>query len=125
MTSAAASAVVGAHRFAADLVADALHLVFVRSTVAHARLVRVDVAQAAARPGVVAVFRAEDLPMLPIWEIHLIPEGFAQPPLASGVVRHVGERVVAVVGHEAGSPGDLDDQGRELVGHVHPGRGRA
>jgi carbon-monoxide dehydrogenase large subunit len=97
VTSAARSAVVGAHRFAADLVADALHLVFVRSTVPHARLARVDVEVAVAAPGVVAVFRAEDLPMVPIWEIHLIPDGFAQPPLADGVVRYVGERIAAVV----------------------------
>jgi carbon-monoxide dehydrogenase large subunit len=91
------AAVTGARTFAADLVPDALHLVFVRSPVAHARFRVADVAAAAARPGVVAVWRAEDLPLVPIWEIHLIPEVFAQPPLATGVVRYAGERVAAVV----------------------------
>ena len=35
--------------------------------------------------------------MVPIYEIHLIPELFAQPPLAIDTVRYAGERVVAVV----------------------------
>ncbi len=88
----------GAARFVADLaVADRLHLVFVRSPVAHARIVGVDTTGASVAPGVAGVFTAADLPMLPIWEIQLIPEVLAQPPLATGVVRYAGERVVAVV----------------------------
>jgi aerobic carbon-monoxide dehydrogenase large subunit len=90
-------AVTGGQRFAADLVPDALHLVFVRSTAPHARIASIDVTAASAVPGVVAIFTAADLPMTPVWEIQLIPEAFAQPPLADGVVRHVGERVAAVV----------------------------
>ena len=88
----------GRARFAADLIApDALHLTFVRSPFAHARIVSVDVADAVAAPGVAGVFVAQDLGLVPIWEIELIPEEFGQPPLACDVVRHVGERVVAVV----------------------------
>ena len=68
-----------------------------RSTVAHARVVSIEVDEAAAASGVVAVFTAGDLPMLPIWEIELIPEALAQPPLATGIVRYAGERVAAVV----------------------------
>jgi len=90
-------AVTGAHRFAADLVPDALHLVFVRSSTPHARIVGIDGTAAAALPGVVAVFTAAELPMVPVWEIELIPERFAHPPLADGVVRYVGERIAAVV----------------------------
>jgi aerobic carbon-monoxide dehydrogenase large subunit len=99
------SAVTGAHRFVADLAravlpaaVEPLHLVFVRATTPHARIVAVDATSARAVAGVVAVFTAADLPMTPVWEIQLIPEVFAQPPLADGVVRHVGERVAAVVG---------------------------
>jgi aerobic carbon-monoxide dehydrogenase large subunit len=88
----------GRARFAADLVAPgALHLAFVRSQFAHARIVSIDVSGAVAAPGVAGVFTADDLDLVPIWEIELIPEEFAQPPLARDVVRHVGERVVAVV----------------------------
>ena len=94
----------GSARFVADIglsdggIPERLHLVFVRSTVAHARLAAIDVTAAAAAPGVAAVLTAADLPdVLPIWEIQLIPEALAQPALASGVVRYVGERVAAVV----------------------------
>ena len=44
-----------------------------------------------------AVFTASDLPTVPIHEIALIPESFAQPALADGEVRFAGEYVVAIV----------------------------
>ncbi|HZQ57494.1 MAG TPA: xanthine dehydrogenase family protein molybdopterin-binding subunit [Acidimicrobiales bacterium] len=84
--------------FVADLRADgALELVYVRSPHASARIAGIDVAAAARAPGVVAVLTAGDLPIVPLWEIALIPEQYAQPPLADGAVRYVGERVVAIV----------------------------
>src|SRR5438270_9287954 len=99
--------VCGAAAFVGDLPpADALHLAFVRSPFAHARIERVDLSRAVALPGVVAAFGAADLPMLPIHEIHLIPEVFAQPPLADGVVRFVGEAVVAVLGETPAAAAD-------------------
>ena len=53
---------VGRARYVDDLVLPgALHLAFVRSTRAHARLLAVDAAAAAALPGVVGVFTADDL----------------------------------------------------------------
>ncbi len=76
-------------------VAAVLH--FVRSPYAHARITAIDTARAREMPGVLGVFRAADLDLEPIWEIAIIPEDFAQPPLARDVVRYVGERVVAVV----------------------------
>jgi carbon-monoxide dehydrogenase large subunit len=83
--------------FAGDLLAPGmLHLVFVRSPVAHATITRVDTADAARAPGVVGVFVAGDLPIVPVWEIAMVPEHLAQPALADGVVRYVGERVAAV-----------------------------
>jgi carbon-monoxide dehydrogenase large subunit len=89
----------GSGRYCGDITVPAMaHLVFVRSTTAHARILDIDTTAAKAMPGVVAVFTAAELPMVPIYEIHLIPELFAQPPLATGTVRYAGERVVAVVG---------------------------
>jgi carbon-monoxide dehydrogenase large subunit len=88
----------GAARFAADLpVAGVLQLVFVRSPHAHAEIVSIDTTDAARMPGVVAVFTAADLSLVPVWEIHSIPEVLGQPPLAVDMVRYVGERVVAIV----------------------------
>ena len=72
-------------------------VVFVRSTVAHGRLVEVDVADAAAAPGVLAVVTAADLGL---------PDHVPSPPnsaemtrplLARDVVRFVGEPVAAIV----------------------------
>ena len=70
---------------------------FVTSPVAHARIEHLDTIPPRSQPGVVAVFTATDLPTVPIHEIALIPEAFAQPALADGEVRFVGEYVVAIV----------------------------
>lgn len=88
-----------------------LHLAFARSPFAHGRILSVDTTEAAALPGVVAVFVAADLDgeLLPIpgmqnqppetWkvavehEIH-IP---SQPLLADGKVRYSGEPCAVVV----------------------------
>ena len=87
----------GAAQFAADLSENAAWIAFVRSPIAHGAIVNIDVTKAARRDGVFGVFTAADLDLVPIWEIHMIPDRFAQPPLADGVVRYVGEKVVAVV----------------------------
>ena len=88
----------GEAKFAGDLrVPEMLHLAFVRSPVASARITDVRIEAAKTAPGVVAVFVAGDLPIIPLWEIAVVPERFAQFALAEGAVRYVGERVVAIV----------------------------
>ncbi len=85
---------------------DMLHVAFVRSQHAHARLLGIDTSQALKREGVVAVYTAEDLG--DYWQHGplLVPpppvEGMVfhertQVPLAKGKVRHVGEPVALVV----------------------------
>ena len=88
----------GRAEFVDDLrVPDALHLVFVRSTYAHARVLSVDADEARAGPGVVAVFTAADL-NLPLYEgLIKLNERCARPPLAVDKVRFVGDAVAAVV----------------------------
>ena len=101
----------GSAAFAADLPpADALHLAFVASPFAHARIEAIDTAVAAALPGVVAVFAAADLPTVPIHEIELIPEEFAQPALAVDEVRFTGEYVAAVVADTETAAADAVEQ---------------
>jgi aerobic carbon-monoxide dehydrogenase large subunit len=74
---------------------------FVRSPHAHARVVSVDVAEAAAMPGVVRVLTGQDcagLGNFPVMD--RIGKGLAipfRPVLASDVVRHPGEAVACVV----------------------------
>src|SRR5579863_5727334 len=62
-----------------------LHAVFVRSTMAHARITAVDIRQASSMPGVAGVFVAADLGLKP-QEFPTL-DVFARPPLASEVVR--------------------------------------
>ena len=84
---------------------------FVRATVAHARIVSVDVSAALAAPGVIAVFTGADVD-LPVMAAFNPKMG--QPALARDVVRFVGEPVVAVVtegryqGEDASELVDID-----------------
>ena len=75
----------------------ALHLVFVRSPFAHARLGAVDVSEAASAPGVVGVFTAADLELKPYEGLMVLNPACARPPLADDKVRFVGDAVAAVV----------------------------
>ncbi|HYH34536.1 MAG TPA: xanthine dehydrogenase family protein molybdopterin-binding subunit [Nocardioides sp.] len=85
---------------------DTLHAVFVRSPLAHARLVSVDSTAASAAPGVAGVFVAADLGDRPVPPFASANESVARWALARGVVRYVGDPVALVV---AGSrPGAVD-----------------
>lgn len=92
---------VGTARYVPDLdAADALHLCLVRSTAAHARIRSVEADAAAALPGVALVVTADDLaldPAIAPFLTTMIPEPYWRPYLATGVVRFVGEAVVAVL----------------------------
>jgi carbon-monoxide dehydrogenase large subunit len=91
----------GAARYVDDLeIPGVLHLAFVRSTVAHAELRSVDVAEAAAMPGVVGVFSAAELDVPVAPGLMVVNPAFARPPLAKGKVRFVGD-MVAVVAAES------------------------
>jgi aerobic carbon-monoxide dehydrogenase large subunit len=106
----------GQGAFAADRsVPGTLHLVLRRSEHAHATIVAIDTAAAAAVPGVVAVLTAADLAGLvaPLRATSRMRNYHATEffPLARGTVRYVGEPVVAVV---ADSRAVAEDAG-ELV----------
>jgi aerobic carbon-monoxide dehydrogenase large subunit len=89
--------VTGAARYTEDLVIPgALNAAFVRSVMAHARITRVDTGEAAGMPGVVEVLTATDLGLPPMGP-GLGPPELARPPLASDVVRFIGEAVAVVV----------------------------
>src|ERR687884_745998 len=78
-----------------DRLTGALHATFVRSTVAHGRILSVDTSAALEAPGVVAVVTAADLT-----DLSPLPAGFpfvnqavTRPWLASEVVRFVGDLI--------------------------------
>jgi aerobic carbon-monoxide dehydrogenase large subunit len=82
-----------------------LHVAFVRSPYAHARITRVDVSRALQSPGVFAAFSGADfadeqgsLPCAwPVTPDIVIP---AHPPMATDEVRYAGEAVACVVARD-------------------------
>ncbi len=96
--------VTGRARFAVDVAFPGmLHAAVVRSMAAHARIVGVDAAAAAAGPGVVAVVTAGDLGGLFPRFGHIVAD---HPVLATGKVRYHGEPVALVV---AGTKAEAED----------------
>jgi len=73
------------------------HVVFVRSTMAHARIEGIDTSEASGMPGVLAVHTSETLSLAPVQGFIMLPPVFNRPPLADGTVRFVGDIVAAVV----------------------------
>jgi carbon-monoxide dehydrogenase large subunit len=101
-----------------------LHAAFLRSQVAHARILRIDVSKALQRPGVVAAYTAGDLgdywrpgPLLvpPPPIAGIVFNERTQVPLAKHKVRHVGEPLVIVIAESRYIAEDaLDDIDVEL-----------
>ncbi len=97
-----------------------LHARLVRSQVGHGRIRAIDVETAAARPGVVAVFTAADLPDVRI-PIRLFATEHAnkvlQPPLAREAVRYVGDPVAVVVAED---PYLAEDAADDVIVEIEP-----
>jgi CO/xanthine dehydrogenase Mo-binding subunit len=83
-----------------------LHVAFLRSPIAHARILHIDADEARTRPGVHAVYLADDLGRLMKPGPLLVPpppikdltfHTCTQTPLARDKVRHVGEALAVVV----------------------------
>ncbi|MFP3916155.1 MAG: xanthine dehydrogenase family protein molybdopterin-binding subunit, partial [Actinomycetota bacterium] len=106
--------VAGAGRYVGDLApAGAVHLAFVRSPEAHARIAGIDPVEAAASPDVTGVYTAADLDLadIPGDSNTVEAPGYERPVLAREKVRYVGEPVAVVA---ARSPQAALD-GAELV----------
>ena len=89
----AAAKVTGQTRFADDIVLPRmLHCRILRSRLAHARIVRVDVSKALARPGVLAAVTGADLPV----SFGILPVSQDEHALCRDRVRFVGDPVAAV-----------------------------
>ena len=78
--------------------ADALHITFVRSVMAHAQISGIDASGAEAHPDVVAIFTADSLGLEPVPPGQpFLNQAMTRHWLAKDRVRYVGEPVVAVV----------------------------
>ena len=89
----AAAKVTGQTKFADDMMLPRmLHCKLLRSTIAHARIVSIDVSRALAAPGVVAVATGKDLPI----PFGILPVSQDEHALCTDRVRFVGDPVAAV-----------------------------
>jgi 4-hydroxybenzoyl-CoA reductase subunit alpha len=89
--------VTGQTRFADDLALPRmLHCKLLRSTVPHARIVRIDISRALARPGVHLVLTGNDFPI----PYGILPVSQDEHALAIDRVRFVGDPVAAVVARD-------------------------
>ena len=78
-----------------------------RSTIAHARIESIDLDEARHAPGVVGVFSHDDLDLAPMPPgMPLLNQEMLRPLLAYGVVRYVGEAIVAIVAETPGAGAD-------------------
>ena len=76
----------------------ALHATYVRSTIAHGVVNRIDVSEAQAIPGVVAVLTAADLDVGPLPPaVPMLNAAMSRPFLATDRVRFVGEPVAVIL----------------------------
>ena len=94
-----------------DLAVDGmLHVVFVRSTIAHAEVLSVDTSEAVGMPGVVAVYSGNDLDLAPVQGFAMCPPVFNRPVFAKDRVRFVGDVVAAVVAETRAQAVDAAEQ---------------
>ena len=91
----------GSGRFAADITPPgALYMRVVRSPMAFGRLIGIQITEALAHPGAIAVWTAQDVTDIAPIGFRMTPvpglEAYRQPVLATGYVRYVGEPIAAV-----------------------------
>ena len=89
---------------------NARHLTYVRSTVAHARIVSVDVDEARDMPGVLHVWTGEDVDLVDMPPANaFMNAAMTQPYVARDVVRFVGEIVAVIVSDTKEAGADAAD----------------
>ncbi len=80
---------------------NAVHLTYVRSQMAHARITAIDTSEAEAMPGVVAVYTAKDLDLAPAGPANpMMNKSMTYPFLAIDTVRFVGDLIAIVVSED-------------------------
>ncbi len=108
------SLITGAGKYVGDIKLPGMgHVAFVRSPYAHANVLGIDTAMAAARPGVIAVVTGEDLrdhyePVPVAGGDHAVAN-YSHLALSIDRVRHVGEAIAAVIAESADIAADAID----------------
>ena len=79
----------------------ALHISYVRSQMAHARILGIDTSEAESMPGVRAVWTAKDIDLAPAGPANpMMNKAMTFPFLATDTVRHVGELIAIIVSED-------------------------
>ncbi len=96
------SLITGAGKYVGDLKLPGMrHIAFVRSPYAHAKILSIDIATAAARDGVLAVITGKDMreqwEAVPVAGGDIAQENYSHLALSVDRVRHVGEVVAAII----------------------------
>ena len=117
--------VTGRGRFAAGITFPRqIYMRVVRSDYAHGRIIAIDTAAAAAMPGCIAVWTAQDVAALPPIEFRPTRvaglEPYRQPVLASGRVRYAGEPVAVVFADDPYRAEDAADAVRVEIEPLSP-----
>lgn len=80
---------------------NAVHLTYVRSQMAHARITAIDTSEAEAMPGVIAVYTAKDIDLAPAGPANpMMNKAMTYPFLAIDTVRFVGDLIAIVVSED-------------------------
>ncbi len=96
----------GAARYVGDMAPPGTaHLAFVRSVMAHADIVAMSVEAAREAPGVVGVYTAADLDLVPLRAFPLFPPSLDRHPLADKA-RYVGDPLAVVVAESQAAAAD-------------------
>ncbi|HMI96083.1 MAG TPA: xanthine dehydrogenase family protein molybdopterin-binding subunit [Micropepsaceae bacterium] len=106
----------GRGQFVADLDREGQwHGVVLRSTIAHGKIVSIDISAALAMPGINAVVTAKDiahpLPTIPFRRPHPAIAPYAQPVIADEFVRYVGEPIAFVLA-------DTEERAEDALQHI-------
>ncbi len=111
----------GRGEYVADLTREGQwHAAVVRSSLAHGRIVSLDVDQALALPGVRAVLTARDIGIVPLIPLRTgLPsyQPYAQPAIADNIVRYVGEPIALVLADTAEIAEDAADK---VISEIEP-----
>ena len=110
--------ITGAGKYFDDLRYDGtLHIHFVRSPLAHAKITGIDLADAETMPGVRKVYTAANIGLADFQGFAMMPEALNRPVLARDTVRFVGDIVAAVV---AETKAQAVDAGEAIVVDYDP-----
>ncbi len=113
--------ITGQGHYAGDIKLDGLlHMALVRSTLAHAHVSSIDLGQARAMAGVVAIWTAADLPEQTRFLTDWLPPDMKdrpRPVLVAGEVNSVGDAIVAVV---AETPYQAEDAAAAIFVDLEP-----